>query len=42
MPTKGNALCMMKLAEGDIVDKFIDATNVTSLNNFVRRIKSLR
>jgi len=38
-PTDGNAKCMMSLAEGDIVDKFVDVTNIDDLNLFVNTIK---
>lgn len=41
-PTDGNAECMMKLAEGDIVDKFVDVTNIDDLNAFIGIIKKLR
>lgn len=39
IPTSGNSKCMMDLAEGDIVDKFVDVTNINDLNIFVNTIK---
>lgn len=40
-PKFGNSACMMALAEGDIVDKFIDVTNFEELSGFAERLKNL-
>ncbi|KHO47803.1 MAG: hypothetical protein QT00_C0002G0465 [archaeon GW2011_AR5] len=40
-PKNGNAECMMNLAEGDIVDKFIDITNPKELQEFLNKVKPL-
>ncbi|MFH0978317.1 MAG: hypothetical protein V1837_03360 [Candidatus Woesearchaeota archaeon] len=40
LPDSGNSLCMMKLAEGDIVDEFIDVTDIKQLQKFVDTIKA--
>lgn len=42
LPISGNSKCMMQLAEGDIVYKFVDVTSVSDLDEFVRKIKSLQ
>ncbi len=42
MPVSGNSKCMMNLAEGDIVDKFVDVTNSEDLKEFVERINGFR
>ncbi len=41
IPVTGNSRCMMELAEGDIVAKFVDVTNINDLNLFVDTIKKL-
>jgi hypothetical protein len=38
-PTSGNAKCMCDLAEGDIVDKIVDITNFSELQEMVDMIK---
>lgn len=40
-PDSGNSLCMMKLSEGDIVDKFIDITNEKELDFFVNKLRKI-
>lgn len=40
-PKNGNAECMMNLAEGDIVDKFIDITNPKELQEFLNKVKPI-
>ena len=40
-PTAGNSACMMALAEGDIVDKFVDATNFKELSDFAEKLRDL-
>lgn len=40
-PTSGNSACMMSLAEGDIVDKFVDVTNIKKLSDFAEKLKDL-
>jgi len=40
-PESGNSKCMMNLAEGDIVDKFIDITNQEDLNFLVEKLRSI-
>ncbi|MBI2558773.1 hypothetical protein HYW20_05600 [Candidatus Woesearchaeota archaeon] len=40
-PKSGNSACMMALAEGDIVDKFIDVTNFKELSDFAERLRDL-
>lgn len=41
-PESGNSRCMMKLAEGDVVDRFIDITNKTELDYLVDAIKKIQ
>jgi len=38
-PTKGNAKCMCRLAEGDIVDKIVDVTSKEELDEMVEMIR---
>jgi hypothetical protein len=38
-PTQGGAKCMCDLAEGDIVDKIVDVTNYSELEQMVKMIK---
>lgn len=38
-PTSGNSACMMALAEGDVVEKFVDVTNFNELSDFAKRLK---
>lgn len=38
-PTKGNAKCMCDLAEGDIVNKIVDVTNFSELEEMVNIIR---
>lgn len=38
-PTEGNAKCMCDLAEGDIVDKIVDVTNFSELQEMVEMIR---
>lgn len=40
-PDSGNSKCMMELAEGDIVDRFIDVTNIDEIGEFVKTLKSI-
>lgn len=40
VPTSGNGKCMMDLAEGDIIDKFVDVTDKKALEDFVKRLQS--
>ncbi len=40
-PNSGNSACMMSLAEGDIVDKFVNVTNFKELSDFAERLKDL-
>ncbi len=40
-PTSGNSACMMALAEGDIVDKFVDVTNSKELSDFAEKLRNL-
>lgn len=40
-PTGGNAKCMMDLAEGDIVDRFVDATDVRELTEFAHVLQTI-
>lgn len=41
LPISGNARCMMGLAEGDIVDKFINITDIKDVQEFVKILKSM-
>ena len=38
-PTSGNAKCMCDLAEGDIVNKIVDVTDIRELNEMIAIIK---
>lgn len=40
-PNSGNSACMMSLAEGDIVDKFVNVTNFKELSDFAEKLKDL-
>jgi hypothetical protein len=40
LPTTGNAHKMMELAEGDIIDKFVDVTDINALSAFIEKIKA--
>ena len=40
-PRAGNSACMMALAEGDVVDKFVDVTNFKELSDFVEKLRHL-
>jgi len=40
LPQQGNSKCMLDLSEGDIVDKYINVTNIQELNYLVEMIKS--
>jgi len=42
IPVSGNAKCMMDLAEGDIIDKFVDVTNIEDLKGFAKKIKQFQ
>ncbi len=39
-PTSGNAKCMCDLAEGDVVDKVVDVTNIEDLKVMVTMIRT--
>lgn len=39
VPTGGNAKCMCDLAEGDIVDKIVDITNPSHLDEMIKMIR---
>jgi len=41
IPEKGNAKCMLDLAEGDIIDKIINITKLEQLKWLVKEIKKL-
>ncbi len=41
VPTQGNAHCMLKLAEGDIIDKVVDVTNPQQFTEFITKLKTL-
>ncbi len=42
IPTDGNSKCMMGLAEGDIVDKFVDVTNAKDLKQFIDTVNGFQ
>ncbi len=42
MPVSGNSKCMLDLAEGDVVDKFVDVTNIEDLMQFVKTINGFQ
>jgi len=39
VPTGGNAKCMCDLAEGDIVNKIVDITNPSDLDEMIKMIR---
>jgi hypothetical protein len=41
MPNSGNAKCMLNLAEGDIIDKIVDVSDIKQLDGFVEVLKQL-